>query len=172
MDTSVIRRAQRADIRSLLALEAQFPSDALKRRNLGYLLRRSTAEVWVYEMNGDVVAEMVLLFRARSRVARLYSLVVDPAQRGRGIGRALLALAEDTARSRRTGVLALEVRTDNAQALALYRRAGFEVVERLDDYYDDGTEAFRMRKRIAADQQPTAQLCSMPSIRTVCALVP
>ncbi|KRE89104.1 GCN5 family acetyltransferase [Frateuria sp. Soil773] len=52
-------------------------------------------------------------------------LFVDPASRGRGIGRALLAHAVEV-----LAADALDVNEQNVQALGFYRQAGFEVVGR------------------------------------------
>jgi ribosomal protein S18 acetylase RimI-like enzyme len=54
-------------------------------------------------------------------------LGVDPAWRGRGFGRQLLAHAEATAWAERVGQLTLNVVCDNAPAIALYRKLSFEV---------------------------------------------
>lgn len=67
--------------------------------------------------------------------AELLTLAVDPARRRQGLGRALLAEVEATARRRRAQRLFLEVAEDNAGALALYRGAGLEVTGRRKGYY-------------------------------------
>lgn len=54
-------------------------------------------------------------------------MAVPPAWQGQGLGRALLAHAEQTARALGCPRLALTVDVDNARALALYRRAGFDL---------------------------------------------
>ena len=59
-------------------------------------------------------------------VLNIHDIAVDPAHRGRGIGRALLAAAEAEARTLGCGKVTLEVRSDNARGMAAYRRAGFE----------------------------------------------
>jgi ribosomal protein S18 acetylase RimI-like enzyme len=55
-------------------------------------------------------------------------LAVEPAWRGQGHARALLAHAEDLARQRGAATLELDVETGNDAALAAYRRAGLEVI--------------------------------------------
>lgn len=51
---------------------------------------------------------------------------VDPAARGRGVGRALLADLERRGRALGAAALTLEVADDNAAAVRLYAAAGFE----------------------------------------------
>lgn len=59
---------------------------------------------------------------------------VAASHRGIGVGAALLDAALEAARVRGLTRIELVVRTDNAPAIALYRRFGFEVEGRLRDY--------------------------------------
>lgn len=88
----------------------------------------------------------LVLWHARGRVARLYSLAVDPLARGRGLGACLLAACADEARARGFKELRLEVAEANEGALALYRKAGFEPFARRRGYYADGGDALRLRR--------------------------
>jgi ribosomal protein S18 acetylase RimI-like enzyme len=54
-------------------------------------------------------------------------------------------------RRARLRVDALEVRVDNVAAIRLYERRGYEVVGVTDDFYEDGSDALRMRKRLRGD---------------------
>jgi len=157
-----LRRAARGDIDSLLTLEAGFPSDALNRRNLSYLLRRPTAEVWVADIDGQVAGELVLLFRKHARAARIYSLIVAPAFRAQGIARQLIDLSEKRAIAHHCESIKLEVRPDNETAVALYGRMGFESVGRRGDYYEDGTDALKMQKPLHPTAQPTSLIHLQP----------
>jgi ribosomal protein S18 acetylase RimI-like enzyme len=58
----------------------------------------------------------------------IHDLAVLPGQRGRGVGRALLAAAEAHARAHGFCKLTLEVQEDNAPARGLYERFGFRDV--------------------------------------------
>ncbi len=144
-----VRRADRSDLAALEALERSFPGDRLQRASLARLLGRESAELWVAEVDGEVVGDAVVLFRKGFASARLYSLVVSPESRGRGVARALLARAEEGARERGAVSMRLEVRADNDAAIALYRKVGYEVVGTTADYYQDHSEALRMLKRFA-----------------------
>ncbi|MGI9342583.1 MAG: GNAT family N-acetyltransferase [Gammaproteobacteria bacterium] len=63
-------------------------------------------------------------FKARP-LLNIHDLAVLPSQRGRGVGRALLAAAEDKARADGCCKLTLEVLDDNVGARRLYERYGF-----------------------------------------------
>jgi ribosomal protein S18 acetylase RimI-like enzyme len=63
-------------------------------------------------------------FQARP-LLNVHDLAVVPAARGRGVGRALLAAAEDRALARGCCKLTLEVQDDNRPARGLYASFGF-----------------------------------------------
>lgn len=149
MPTPAIRSATPADAAALAAFEAAcFPAcDRFPARTWRHLLgtasRRGTALVRVVGEPAPLAA-IVWLLRRRARVARLYSLAVAPAARGRGLAR--LLLADAIARlPRRCQVVSLEVRAANQPALGLYAALGFVQCARLPRYYGDGATGVRMR---------------------------
>lgn len=142
-----VRRAERRDLDALVELEQGFPGDRISRASLSRLLGRDSAVVLVAEQDGRVIGDAIVLFRTGFRTARLYSMIVSPQHRGKGVARALLAEAESAARERGTVSLRLEVREDNTPAIALYASEGYEVIGGAPDYYEDGSAAVRMRKR-------------------------
>ena len=154
-----VRRAERRDLDALVALERGFPGDKMSRSSLSRLLGRDSAEVFVVEADGEVVADAVVLYRRGFRTARLYSMIVKPPWRGRGVASALLKAVETSARERGTVSMRLDVRSDNRAAIALYEGAGYEVAGTTADYYEDSTSALRMRKRFT---KGGATLLSVP----------
>jgi [ribosomal protein S18]-alanine N-acetyltransferase len=143
MPEAQIRAARPADVPALLALEALFPGDRLSPRQFRHHLRNPRARLRVLRQAGRLVGYALLLLRRGSRVARLYSIVVDPAERGRGHGARLLADAERQARRAGALELRLEVRTDNLAAATLYERRGYGRIGRREGYYEDGAAAWR-----------------------------
>lgn len=142
---TALRDATPADLPILLALEAGFPGDRLSARQYRHHLRNPRARLRVCEHEGRVVGSSLVLWRRGSRQARLYSLVVDPACRGLGLGRRLVADAVAQAAAAGSRCLVLEVRADNTAAIALYRGLGFAVVRTLPGYYDDGGDGLRLQ---------------------------
>jgi ribosomal protein S18 acetylase RimI-like enzyme len=145
-----VRRATLADLGALLALEARFPSDRISRRAFRHLLTRARAEVWVAVAGGRVVGNAVMLFRANSKRARLYSIVADPAVRGRGVGAQLLQAIERRAAARHCRSISLEVRAAASRVIRWYRRHGYTPGARIPGYYEDGAPALRMEKAFPA----------------------
>lgn len=145
----VIRRAVSADAAAILELERHFPSDQMSARSVRGFLGSPRARVWVAQIEvGHVAGNLILLTRVRSSTARIYSVVVDPAARGRGIAQSLLLAAETAALKLGIAAITLEVRADNAAALALYRKHGYAEIRRLPGFYDDGADGLKLRKTL------------------------
>jgi ribosomal protein S18 acetylase RimI-like enzyme len=133
----------------LLNLENScFFCDRIRRRNLRNLLRSPSAYCLGAYRAGELVGSMVVLFRRNSRVGRIYSIAILPAFRGMGLAQKLLARAEREARARRCSRMRLEVRMDNIPAIRLYEKLGFESVQVLSGYYEDGTHGMVYRKEL------------------------
>ena len=144
-----VRRACKSDLEAIEAVEnSSFDADRFSRSALKRLLVAMTADCRVAEIEGKVVGYAAVLFRAGTLVARIYSIAVDPAYRGRGVAQGLIASVERAAQARGARSLRLEVRASNRSALSLYERAGFTFLERKPGYYQNGEDALRLEKRL------------------------
>lgn len=148
-----IRPAHAADARAILELEAHFPSDRMSARSVRGFLSSAAARVLMAEADGRVIGNLILLLPARWRTARIYSVVVGPAARGLGAGRALVLAAEQVARAAGRDSVFLEVRVDNGAARAMYGKLGYEQERALPGFYDDGADGLRLRKRLVTGGQ-------------------
>ncbi|MBX3621678.1 MAG: GNAT family N-acetyltransferase [Rhizobacter sp.] len=81
--------------------------------------------------------------------AHVLLLATQPRCRRQGVGSALLAWLEATARVAGITTLRLEARSANAGARAFYRHHGFDEVDRRSGYYQGVEDAVRLRKRLA-----------------------
>lgn len=172
----VIRPARPGDLEPLVAIEtAVFEADRISRRSFRNLIASPSAVVLVVEAagtgdgavdttktdapraaddaprSGPILAYAALLVRRGTGLARLYSIAVSPKAAGRGVGRALLKAAEAAAFARDRIALRLEVRADNAAAIALYRGEGFRPIGTYLDYYADHETALRFEKTLRGD---------------------
>ncbi|GAB3027110.1 GNAT family N-acetyltransferase [Natronobiforma cellulositropha] len=96
--------------------------------------RRST--VHCYLQNGtDLVG-----FAAVRRDGYILFLAVDPTCRGEGIGKRLVARVVEDHRS-----VTCHARTTNENALQFYENFGFEIKRRIDNYYEDGGDAYYLK---------------------------
>ncbi|MFI0848573.1 GNAT family N-acetyltransferase [Mesorhizobium sp. IMUNJ 23232] len=145
-----IRPARASDLDALVAVEqAVFDADRISRRSWRSFLARPSAVILIAEDGGHVAGCCVILFRAGSDVARLYSIAASPGRSG--VGRALLAEAERTSARRGAKIMRLEVRDDNLRAISLYEKSGYISFGRKPDYYADGATALRFEKPLAAE---------------------
>ncbi|WP_440764462.1 GNAT family N-acetyltransferase [Natronorubrum sp. DTA7] len=95
--------------------------------------RRSTVHCYVRE--GQLIG-----FAAVRRDGYILFLAVSPELRGEGIGKQLVArVAEDH------DTITCHARTSNENALQFYEHLGFEIKRRIDDYYEDGGDAYYLK---------------------------
>ena len=151
--TTYLRPAHPSDLDALCQLELDcFDGDRFSRRQLAHLLKGANAvTLLAVADDGRLLGYGTLLLRRNSRQARLYSFCVRPTARGAGLGRRLLEALEAEVHRRELAAITLEVRADNRVALGLYRRAGYQLVRWIDDYYVDGCAAWQMHKRLESE---------------------
>ena len=100
------------------------PSSSLHRLTPSGLA--ASGEVWV--LGRPAVACMVL--KPEDSGLYLGKLAVEPALQGRGLGRLMMARAEERARELGLGFIRLETRVELAENHRFYRALGFEEVGR------------------------------------------
>ena len=84
----------------------------------------------------------------------VHTIAVDRAFQGRGIGRVLMDQLVHTA-DLMDGPMFLEVRTDNAPAIALYESYGFQVLATRRGYYQpSGADAYSMMRHARNERDP------------------
>jgi ribosomal protein S18 acetylase RimI-like enzyme/predicted double-glycine peptidase len=156
---SIVRLATVKDLDALVRLEkVGFTSDQFDRDQLLYLLSEANATALIIEQDGQVCGSAIMAWRKNSEVGRLYSIVIDPAFQGCGLGSQLLQACEDTALKRGCDRVSLEVRVDNKRAITMYERHGYAVTERLPEYYADGSAGLRMVKTVTKRRQSGIRL--------------
>jgi ribosomal protein S18 acetylase RimI-like enzyme len=145
------RPATAADVGGILALmRAYYADDGYPfvepeaRAALARLIDEpARGGVWVAEAAGEIAAYLAVTLgyslECRGLDAFVDEVVVAEAQRGTGLGRDALAVAEAYCRAVGVRALHLEVEPDKDTALGLYRRTGFVdhrrrlMTKRLDD---------------------------------------
>lgn len=98
----------------------------------------------------------LILIRAVAGEAEILTLCVAPDSRRGGLGLALVEAGAGASAGIGAEALWLEVAADNAAALKLYERAGFEVAGRRPAYYSrgpglPGMDAVVMRRKLNSD---------------------
>ncbi|PXA04113.1 ribosomal-protein-alanine acetyltransferase [Coraliomargarita sinensis] len=145
----VIREALRDDLDALVELEnACFATDRLSRRSFQRWLKGEHSVFHVATSGDALVGYGLVLLHSGTRLARLYSIAVAPAVRGKGIAQQLLGKLEEAAEDEDRFFMRLEVAKENSAAVRLYEKLGYSVFDEWEDYYEDHSDALRMQKRI------------------------
>ncbi|HYQ72754.1 MAG TPA: peptidase C39 family protein, partial [Gammaproteobacteria bacterium] len=144
-----LRDVEQDDLEALLSLEeAAFDTDRLSRRSFRHWISGGKRAFLVATVDGKLAGYVLVIYHRGTRLARLYSLAIDPRFRGRGIARRLVEAGERAASDSGRFIMRLEVATDNLPAIALYASLGYQTFGSYRDYYDDHGDAARMQKRI------------------------
>lgn len=144
-----LRRASDRDLAALVELEqSAFAGDRLSLRQFRRHLASPSADLLVAAGSGGLAGYALLFRRRGSRIGRIYSIAVAPFARGQGLGERLLQRLEATARAHGLTEIRLEVRQDNAAAIALYARRGYLRFGERKAYYEDGGDAWRMARSL------------------------
>lgn len=120
----LIRAATAEDAAALAGLHSESFASGWSAAEFAGLLAAPGALGFVGHEAGEAVG--FLLARAVADEAEILTVAVAPRHRGSGAGLALVQAAASAAKRDGAAALYLEVATDNAAALALYARAGFE----------------------------------------------
>ncbi|GAB7020049.1 N-acetyltransferase [Halostagnicola sp. A-GB9-2] len=95
--------------------------------------RRSTVHIYLQD-------EELIGFAAVRRDGYILFLAVSPDYQGEGIGKRLVArVAEEY------DTITCHARTTNEDALRFYEHLGFEINRRIDNYYEDGGDAYYLK---------------------------
>ncbi|MFD2368672.1 GNAT family N-acetyltransferase [Brevibacillus sp. GCM10020057] len=100
--------------------------------------------LWVAREDGIVVGTIQLHLAVKQNArhrAEIAKLMVHPSRQRKGIGRALMQLAEEKARSERRTLLVLDTREGDPSNL-LYRSLGYTEAGRIPYYAENGGGSF------------------------------
>jgi len=136
MAALAVRPASVIDLDGIEALEREcFSLDAQSRRSLRYLLTQAHGQIWLAERDATLLGDIILLYRKRSAIARIYSIAVSRAARGQGVAAALLAHGEVAARQADCSRMQAEVRVSNEASRGLFAAHGYAEIATLAAYY-------------------------------------
>lgn len=137
MTQARVARLTETDWRAFAGVRLRALTDSLGDQSPHYRHERTfTAAQWRRRLRAHAQFAVVVDNRPVGLIAAqrqgvesvyLYSLWLDPAARGHGWGRTLVAEAVEWARSQRVRRVTLRVKRDNARALAVYASLGFTI---------------------------------------------
>lgn len=113
------------------------------------IIEEPRTATWIAEEDGAMVGFAVAeWFPTRSGMkAYIQTIEVVEARRGQGVGEELLRRVEQSAREAGALAMGLHVDAENAAAIRLYERCGYECEGRQERYYPQGRAALVYVKR-------------------------
>jgi len=120
--------------------------DSVLKQRRGFFTnayRRATVHLLLAGLGGDergAESEEIIGFAAVRRDGYVLFLAVDPAHRGEGFGRHLMATLADE-----HDAVTCHARATNEAAIEFYEHIGFEIKRRIDNYYEDGGAAYYLK---------------------------
>jgi len=111
------------------------------------LINDPTREVYVAKSDGELAGFLILTMQGAFR-GYIQTIAVDEKFRGRAVGTALIAFAEQRIFAESANVF-MCVSSFNERAKALYLRLGYEVIGELVDYVVRGHSEWLLRKSVA-----------------------
>lgn len=105
-------------------------------------------EGFLVALRGTVIIGFLIGVKTTPTTARILMLSVEEPYRRQGIGSALLSNFLREMRHQKVARVDLEVRTVNKDALAFYKKQGFDLQGLLPGFYQNGQHAYHMTKAL------------------------
>lgn len=140
----IIREWTKEDIPVIAEMERRCFHDAWTEEMLSDTLRYPIYNCFLAEEGGQVCGYCCLIVVCED--AEVGNIAVDLPFRGRGVGKALMEKMHERAREKGATQCFLEVRVSNQNAIALYKKFGYESYGIRARYYEDGEDAVVMKR--------------------------
>lgn len=144
-----------ADIDAVMTIERESFTAPWKREHFQHELDAPHSYPLVAHMEGRLAGYVCLM--SLFEEAQILDIAVTPDQRGKGVAVALMESAIALALEKGAEVLALEVRSTNASAIALYERFGFSRCGVRPGYYEGIDDALLMEKHLQGELSCSSQ---------------
>ncbi len=151
----VIREAREDDVDDVIALNIEclpehyplsFWLEHLRKWSKVFLIAEVARRIVGYVMCRIETGTSNIL-GVKATLGHIVSIAVSKEYRRRGIALKLMQTAlANMKKFYGVNEAYLEVRVSNEPAIKLYRKLGFEIIKRLDDYYLDGEDAYLMAR--------------------------
>jgi ribosomal-protein-alanine N-acetyltransferase len=139
-----VRRVQARDLSAINDIANSVLRESYSMELFTHLFERSSGYFFVAEERAKVYG-FALAVPLSNKSMRLLMLAVREDKQSNGIGKVLLDMCKEHARSRMMTDMVLEVGIDNRRAIEFYGRNGFLVVSTIHEYYNDRSDAYVMK---------------------------
>jgi len=143
-----VRDGTPADFETLYEIDQRIfePGIAYSRRQLQEYLALEGAQCLVAEAGGEILGFLVTAHA--ERIGYVVTVDVLPPYRRMAVGTRLLDEGERRLAAGGVRRVELETATDNASAVAFWRKRGYRTRGVIEHYYPNGRDAFSMSKAI------------------------
>ena len=142
-----IRKFQPTDMFSVIKLASETLTEHYNPSLFNYFYETFPDGFLVADRLHTIIGFIVGL-EAFPGTLKIPMLAVKKEHRKQGIGSALLNNFLEEAIAKNIKCVELEVRRDNKQAIKFYQKHGFEIVETVSKFYQNGEDAYIMRREI------------------------
>lgn len=146
--------AEEKDLARITEIERSAFSDPWTQRMLGDDIEKSLADDRLVFLTakdpeeGSEAVAFIIAFLIPGTFAEIEDIATIPERRRQGIARKLMLEIISRAKEEKINELVLEVKADNTPAICLYETLGFERTGYREAYYQDGSDAILMTKKL------------------------
>jgi ribosomal-protein-alanine N-acetyltransferase len=142
-----ITRVSRADINRIYNIEKEvFKDNAFTKSLLNKLVKKSLYFLKLVRGLLGKILGFVIVIKDRADRANLINFLIFPDHQGKGLGALLLSNVIKLIKSQHPeiGKIVLNVKNSNQKAIKLYQKFGFQIKNKIENYYESGDDSFSM----------------------------
>jgi len=142
-----IRFFEKTDMFSVIKLASDTLTEKYNPSLFNYFYETYPEGFIVAELNHKVIGFLVGVIVDKG-LCKILMISVSEYFRKKNVGTALISKFIIEVEKKGIRTIELEVRTDNKKAISFYKKHGFEIINKINDFYQDGKSAYNMKKEI------------------------
>ncbi len=140
----MIRRVQPQDLFSVIKIAYESLPERYNPTLFNSFYESFPQGFLIAEKNHKLIG-FVIGIKIHTDTAKILMLSVNKKQRRHKIGSSLIKQFMQIMISENINIIDLEVRTNNTNAIAFYKKHGFDIQEKISGFYQNGEDAYSMR---------------------------
>ncbi len=142
-----IRKFKLSDLERIIEIEKVSFSQPWSKDFFKALYEKHRDDFLIAELSKKIVG-YILGYKKSKELGSIKTMAVDPNRRRQGIGTKLINFLIKKLKKGGVKKIFLHIRTKNRIANAFYKKLGFKVVKTVKNYYQNGDNAYLMKKEI------------------------
>ncbi len=147
----MIKRVLLSDLNKIYKIEKKtFKSDSFSRKLLQNLINSNSLFLkLVTPKNEEHIIGYVILIKDNEFRFNLINFIIRKKYQNKGYGSLLMQETLNVVKKyKEINKMILNVKTTNLKAIKLYKKFGFEIIERIENYYRENESAYLMELKI------------------------